>query len=147
MPEEKRTMLADRREEEAAEAHNSTQHYEVLRQLGDSCTSLGKFDEARRYYEKAASLAPDEPDPYVGLGVIALQENLLDDAEIAFRVACRLDKNCSKAYAGLAMIAQQRSDYQQAFELYLRCLELDGDNLTALQVFSRRPAKWVHSRK
>ncbi len=132
MPEEKRTMLADRREEEAAEAHNSTQHYEVLRQLGDSCTSLGKFDEARRYYEKAASLAPDEPDPYVGLGVIALQENLLDDAEIAFRVACRLDKNCSKAYAGLAMIAQQRSDYQQAFELYLRCLELDGDNLTAL---------------
>ncbi len=132
MPEEKRTTLDSPLNEEAAEAHNSTQHYEVLRQLGDCCTSVGKFDEARRYYEKAATLAPDEPDPYVGLAVIALQENLLDDAEIAFRVACRLDKNCSKAYAGLAMVAQQRSDYQKAFDFYLRCLELDSDNLTAL---------------
>jgi len=132
MPEEKQTTLPDRQGKEAAEANNSTQHYEVLHQLGDCCTSVGKFAEARRYYEKAASLAPDEPDPYVGLGVIAMQENQLDDAEIAFRVACRLDKSCSKAYAGLAMVAQQRSDYQTAFGLYLKCLELDSDNLTAL---------------
>jgi tetratricopeptide (TPR) repeat protein len=64
--------------------------------------------------------------------VVALQKNLLDDAEIAFRVACRLDANCAKAYAGLAMVEQQRTDYKKAFELYLKCLELDTDNLTAL---------------
>jgi tetratricopeptide (TPR) repeat protein len=43
-----------------------------------------------------------------------------------------LDADCAKAYAGLAMVAQQRGDYKQAFELYLKCLERDADNLTAL---------------
>ncbi|MHC4653672.1 MAG: tetratricopeptide repeat protein [Planctomycetota bacterium] len=111
---------------------DSTESYEVLQELGDCYTSVGKHSEAHKCYEKAASLGPDEPGPYVGLGVVALQKNLLEDAEIAFRVACRLDANCSKAYAGLAMVAQQRADYKRAFEMYLRCLELDVDNLIAL---------------
>jgi Tfp pilus assembly protein PilF len=112
--------------------YNSTQHYEVLQQLGDCYTSVGNYAEAQKHYEKAASLGPDEPGPYIGLGVVALQKNLLDDAEISFRVACRLDPNCARAYAGLAMVAQQRADYKQAFEMYLKSLELDSDNLIAL---------------
>ncbi|MDT8299974.1 MAG: tetratricopeptide repeat protein [Sedimentisphaerales bacterium] len=114
------------------EQHDSTQHYEVLQELGDCYSSVGNYSQAQQYYEKAAILSPDEADPYVGLGVIALQKNLLDDAEIAFRVACRLNSNCAKAYAGFAMIAQQRTDYKQAFEMYLKSLELDTDNLIAL---------------
>jgi len=111
---------------------NMTQHYEVLQELGDCYTSVGDGDKAQQCYEKAATLEPDEAGPYIGLGVIALQKNKLEDAEIAFRVACRLDTNCAKAYAGLAMVAQQKADYKQAFEMYLKCLELDIDNLTAL---------------
>lgn len=114
------------------EQHDSTQHYEVLQELGDCYTSVGNYTQAQQYYEKAAVLSPDEAGPYVGLGVVALQKNLLDDAEIAFRVACRLDANCAKAYAGFAMIAQERADYKQAFEMYLKSLELDTDNLIAL---------------
>jgi len=114
------------------EEHDSTQRYEVLQELGECYTSVGNYVEAQRCYEKAASLGPDEPAPYVGLGVVDLQKNLLDDAEIAFRVACRLDTNCAKAYAGLGMVAQQKEDHKQAFEMYLKCLELDNDNLTAL---------------
>jgi tetratricopeptide (TPR) repeat protein len=111
---------------------DSTQDYGALQELGDCYTSVGNYAEAHKCYEKAAGLGPDEPGPYVGLGVIALQRNQLEDAEIAFRVACRLDADCSKAYAGLAMVAQQRRDYKQAFEMYLKCLELDVDNLIAL---------------
>lgn len=114
------------------EQHDSTQHYEVLQELGDCYSSVGNYSQAQQYYEKAAVLSPDEADPYVGLGVVALQKNLLDDAEIAFRVACRLNSNCAKAYAGFAMVAQQRADYKQAFEMYLKSLELDTDNLVAL---------------
>ncbi len=114
------------------EQHDSTQHYEVLQELGDCYASVGNYSQAQQYYEKAAILSPDEADPYVGLGVVALQKNLLDDAEIAFRVACRLNTNCAKAYAGFAMVAQQRADYKQAFEMYLKSLELDTDNLIAL---------------
>jgi tetratricopeptide (TPR) repeat protein len=32
----------------------------------------------------------------------------------------------------MAMIEQQRSRYSQAFKMYLKCLELESDNLTAL---------------
>jgi tetratricopeptide (TPR) repeat protein len=111
---------------------NLAQRYEVLQELGDCYTSVGDGDKAQHCYEKAATLEPDEAGPYIGLGVVALQKNKLEDAEIAFRVACRLDTNCAKGYAGLAMVAQQRADYKQAFEMYLKCLELDADNLTAL---------------
>ncbi len=107
-------------------------HYEVLRELGDCYTSLGRYSQAQQCYEKAASLGPDEPGPYVGLGVTALQTDKLDDAEIAFRVAYRLDPNCAKACAGLAMVAQQRRDLSQAFDYYMKSLELDTDNILAL---------------
>ena len=119
-------------QENTTEQPDLTQHYEVLQELGDCYTSVGNYVQAQRCYEKAASLGPDEPGPYVGLGVVGLQKNLLDDAEVAFKVACRLDVNCAKAHCGLAMVAQQKCDYKQAFEMYLKCLELDTDNLTAL---------------
>ena len=112
--------------------HKRMQHYEALRELGDCYTSVGRYTEAQRCYEKAASLGPDEPGPYVGLGVAALQTGNLDDAEIAFRVACRLDPKCAKACAGLAMVAQQRRDLSQAFDFYMKSLELDTDNILAL---------------
>lgn len=115
-----------------AESQNTTQHYEVLQELGDCHTSVGDYEQAQKCYEKAATLEPDEPWPYVGLGVVALQTECVNDAEIAFRVACRLDRNCARAYAGLAMVAEQRDDHKKAFEMYLKCLELDTDNLTAL---------------
>ena len=122
----------DKKKNDAAAQADTVECYEVLQELGDHYTSVGDYTQGKQCYEKAASAGPDEPGPYIGLGVIAFQKNLLDDAEIAFRVACRLDSDCSKAYAGLAMVAQERADYEKAFEMYLKCLELDADNLTAI---------------
>jgi len=108
------------------------QHYEVLQELGDCYCSVGKWVAAQNCYEKAASLGPDEPGPYIGLGVVGLQRGHLDDAEIAFRVACRLGRACARGYSGLGMVAQARGDYKHAFDMYLKCLEIDSDNLTAI---------------
>jgi tetratricopeptide (TPR) repeat protein len=129
---EERPIATHTVQNEVTEQHNSTQHYEVLMELADCLTSVGKYDQAQQHYEKAAVLAPDAAGPYVGLGVVALQKGLLDDADIAFRVACRLDPNCARAYAGLAMVEQHRAHYTEAFTMYLKCLELENDNLTAL---------------
>ena len=112
--------------------HDLAQEYDDLQELGDCYASVDNYAQAKLCYEKAANLAPDEPGPYVGLGVVALQENYIDDAEIAFRVACRLDAACARAYAGLGMVAQQRTDYKKAFDMYLKCLEQDQDNMIAL---------------
>ena len=93
---------------------------------------MGEYEQAHECYEKAASLAPDEAGPYIGLGVIAMHKGQIGDAEAAFKVARRLDPVSSKAYCGLGMICQHRSKAAEAFELYLKSLELDSDNLTAL---------------
>jgi len=122
----------NRKKDDFVEQADTIQHYEELQKLGDYYTSVGDYTQAQRCYGKATSLSPDEPEPYVGLGIIDFQKNLLDDAEIAFRVACRLAPDCSRAYAGLAMVAQKRGNYEKAFEMYLKCLELDTNNLTAL---------------
>ncbi|MBN2183268.1 MAG: hypothetical protein JW715_15260 [Sedimentisphaerales bacterium] len=112
--------------------NDSTQHYDILQELGDCHTSVGDYIKAQQFYEKAAILCPDEAGPYVGLGVVAMQKNLLDDAETAFKVACRLDKNSARAYAGLGLVAQQRHHYKKAFDMFLKCLELDTDNLIGI---------------
>ena len=108
------------------------QHYEVLQELGDCYTCAGKHDSAQDCYEQAALLAPEEATPYIGLGVVALQKELLDEAESAFKIAISMDKRSPKAYTGLAMVLQRRGMYQQAFDTYLKSLEMDCDNLTAL---------------
>lgn len=109
-----------------------TQHYDVVKELGDCHAMVGELDQAQECYDRAAVLAPDEAGPYVGCGVLELQKGNAADAETAFRVACRLDPACSKAYCGLAMIRQQEGEAQEAFDLYLKSLELDKNNLTAL---------------
>jgi tetratricopeptide (TPR) repeat protein len=129
---QERTVATGASQNDITVQHNSTQRYEVLMEMADCLTSVGKYDQAQQHYEKAAVFAPDAAGPYIGLGVVALQKSLLDDAEIAFRVACRLDPHCARAYAGLAMVAQQRTHYTEAFEMYLKCLEIENDNLTAL---------------
>jgi tetratricopeptide (TPR) repeat protein len=108
------------------------QHYSVLRELGDCYAGTGNYDRARQCYRRAASLSPEEASPYVGLGVIAVQTEQLDEARAAFEIARRLDSRCAEAWSGLAMVYQQRKEYQAAFEHYLTCLELDTDNLVAL---------------
>ena len=119
-------------QENTVEQYSSDRRYAVLQELGDCYNSIGNCIQAQRCYGKAAVLEPDEPEPYVGLGAVALQKQQLEEARIAFRVAHRLDNDCAKAYCGLAMVYQQRDDFAGAFEMYLKCLELDRDNLIAL---------------
>ncbi|HOL30772.1 MAG TPA: tetratricopeptide repeat protein [Anaerohalosphaeraceae bacterium] len=104
----------------------------ILLERADYFLSVGSLEQARYYYEQLAVLCPDEPASYTGLGIVALRNHQLDDAQLAFRVACRLDPMHARAYEGLAMTAQQKGDYETAFDMYLKCLELDPDNLSAL---------------
>lgn len=112
--------------------NSPTQRFEIAQELGDCYCSVGDLNNAQQYYEKAADISPDEPMPYVGLGIVALQNQQIEDARAAFQVACRLDNNCAKAYAGLGMVAQQKNDYKLAFDMYLKSLELDSENLIGI---------------
>jgi len=106
--------------------------WRVIRELGDRHAGCSDFDTARECYLLAHCLAPKEPEPLVRFGVLAIQNNELDSAQQAFDKARRLDSKYPEAYNGSAMVLQMRKDYPAAFEMYLKCLELSPDNLTAL---------------
>lgn len=106
--------------------------YHSAQTIAEYCASTGDYENARMYYETAAVLSPDESAPYVGLGTVALAQELFEEAELSFKVARRLKPDCPGAYEGLAVVAQKNGDYELAFEMYLKCLELDTDNLKAL---------------
>ena len=72
------------------------------------------------------------PGAYLGLGVLACQNGSLSEARRLFQIAGRIEPNCPEAYGGQAIVHHQQGDYQAAFEMYLKWLELDGENLTAL---------------
>ena len=108
------------------------QRYRILKDLGDCHAAVGDDEQARACYEEACQLAPEESGAYVGLGALAVNRGDLDDARRSFEIARHLDPACAHAYDGLAMIHQIRLNHAAAFEMYLKCLELDTDNLTAL---------------
>ena len=58
-----------------AEQNNTIESYDQLLELGNRYVSQGDFSGAQRCYEKSAMLEPDESSPYVGLGVVAMQNN------------------------------------------------------------------------
>lgn len=106
--------------------------YQLLKELGDSYAAAEEFDKAKDCYQKASAMGGGDSGAYVGLGAIAIRENRLDDAAGSFRTAVALDPKCSEAYSGLAMVHQAKQEFHLAQEMYLKCLELDGDNLLSL---------------
>jgi tetratricopeptide (TPR) repeat protein len=107
-------------------------HYRLLQRRGDAHAAAADYETAQGCYNQAARRAPAEAAPYVGLGHVFIHTGQLDRAERAFRIAIRLNSGCAEAYDGLAMLHQHRSQYPAAFETYLKCLELNPDNLVAL---------------
>lgn len=106
--------------------------YSDLMELGDCYASIEQSELAGECYREAAVLEPRQSQPHVGLGILALQAGDLREAQSAFTAAAARDTQCSEAYGGLAMVHQQREDYSAALEMYLRCLQLNPDNLVAL---------------
>ncbi len=106
--------------------------YEVLMRRADFCSASAASEYARQCYIKASALAPARDEPYVGLGIVSLQQNDLEGAQAAFETACRLDERCERGFCGMGIVYQQKGNCQKALSMYSRCLELDGDDMTAL---------------
>ena len=127
-----RRVTMDRSGSNSVDGDGLPRQYRALQELGDQYASVGDYVHAQHCYEQAVSLEPDEPGPYVRLGTAALENKRPEDAEKAFRTALRLDKGCVMAYCGLGLVYQYKENFAEAFEMYLKCFELDTDNLTAL---------------
>lgn len=78
------------------------------------CSSPEK--QANAYYEK---------------GMALLKEGKPDKAQIEFKNALQIKKNMGKAMYGMSLVAEQKGDWQQLFNLLTGVLEQDPKNLEA----------------
>ena len=69
----------DKTERDILEKDSTGQYYAELLELADHYASVGDYTQAQQYYGQAASVGPDEPGPYVGLGLVALEKDLRDE--------------------------------------------------------------------
>src|SRR5262249_30211174 len=93
----------------------------------------------RQILERAAIERAEHPEVYITFGEIALSENRLCDAEVQFARATLLAGNerwglkprqafLSRAYAGLAAVAERRRDWDTAYANIFLLSQLDGQN-------------------
>lgn len=105
---------------------------------GDGYYYLGEtfyFDEAQDsaafWYNKGLALAPDAPAPHVGVGKIALDKGLAQDADKSFGRALRfVKKKPAEAYAliGSAYLTSQKPNIDKALENFTLARDSDTKN-------------------
>ena len=109
--------------------------------FGDVLLHSGQFDDARKSYERAKSIAPNDPRIAVAMGnveaakgyddagyghpeLVASQQNL---AEQNYRQAIALDPDFEPAYVALATLDKWKNDQNGAIEALTKAVELERE--------------------
>jgi len=102
---------------------------------------------ARFWLEKAVTETPSDPEPWVILGSIALQDSRMAEAEIDFAKAEQLLGTYSNAdrkgvieqqtLSGMAQVAERRERWPEAQKRLEKFLEKSPEDLVALQRLAR----------
>ncbi|SDG54586.1 tetratricopeptide repeat protein [Propionivibrio dicarboxylicus] len=92
---------------------------DVRMQLARLLVGQKRYDDARRQFNAVLDLSPDSADALFSLGILALQQNDLDEAEKQFKrflASPATDKNY--AYFFLGQIAEERGKSAEALGYY-----------------------------
>lgn len=103
--------------------------------MGWASYHLGELGRARSDFEAHLAEVPNEPDSIFGLGLIAFDEDRLDDAETLFQKAIDLQqgpkasrRDVSKAWIRMGDVSMRRDDPAKAEERYMSGLALFADH-------------------
>lgn len=99
--------------------------------LGETFYFDEALDSAAFWYSKGLALAPDAPAPHIGVGKIALDKGLGQDAEKSFGRALRVvKKKPAEAYAliGSAYLTSQKPNINKALENFTLARDSDTKN-------------------
>ena len=81
-------------------------------------TDVQRYDEARRQFEMLAVNSPENSDVIYALGLLYLQANRLDDAEMQFKRMVDQNERFYNARYYLGRIAEEREDFSAASTWY-----------------------------
>ncbi len=94
--------------------------------------NLPDLPAAQREAQAAATLAPEAPQPYYILGLIAKLQSRLDDALVAFQRVLKIDPNDVGANINVGQIHAQQRKYPEAIAAFRLALAAEPYNATAL---------------
>jgi Flp pilus assembly protein TadD len=98
-----------------AKAHTPDQpDWRILNAEGAVLDQMGKHPEARRYYETALRMAPDEPSILSNLGLSYALSKDLANAEVTLKRAANLPNSEPRVRQNLALVLGLQGKYQEA---------------------------------
>ena len=111
--------------EQAIEQRPRWAHLRVS--LGHALRVLRRYDEAIASFVEGADLAPGDPRPEGGLGMVYFDQEDYPTAADHFQRAIEIDPTYPTGDGQLANIYYQRRDYAHAQPLFERAIELERD--------------------
>lgn len=105
--------------------------------LGVALAQLGRFEEARREFERVAEAEPDNLMARYNLGWALLRLGSLDPARKAFEAVLELDPTHVFARVRLAAMAEKRGDAKAARKYYEEASRLPGGEPLAMRHMAR----------
>jgi tetratricopeptide (TPR) repeat protein len=95
--------------------------------LGHALRVLRRYDEAIASFVEGADLAPGDPRPEGGLGMVYFDQEDYPTAADHYQRAIEIDPTYPTGYGQLGNIYYQRRDYAHAQPLFERAIELERD--------------------
>ncbi len=107
-------------------------YVDICLELGECYTQTGDVQAAYRNYFQARNHAPDNPQPYICLGQLALQEERWEQAQIFLAKALELDGREDKALSGLGAALLKTGNKAAAWDEFQQALKINPENREAL---------------
>lgn len=106
--------------------------------LGECCEQGGERERAMQAFEKAAQIAPDadKSEAHLRRGWAARAAGESGIARQAIRDALNADPDSNHAYIGLATLASEKADFENATRFARKALELDQNSFAAWHILA-----------
>ena len=130
-------LLEQFKHKEAAEAFRNALKIDPKLKLARINLSIALFNmpdlpAAQREAQAAAALAPEAPQPYYILGLIAKLQSRVDEALIAFQRVLKIDPNDVGTNINVGQLYSQQRKYPEAIAAFRLALAAEPYNATAL---------------
>lgn len=131
---QKKFSAAETALQDILSADPNNTHYIAL--LAEVSLQQDKFDVAGALISNAIGLEPDSPYLFYIKSRIAIQQDKLEEAEQDIEMSIKLDPYDADYHAVLANIKLIRKQYNEALDIADRALEIDAENIVALNTRS-----------
>ncbi len=108
--------------------------FSIYKTIGNVFVRSRDFESAEENYHRAYRLNPNSPTLLVNFGTLEIQRENWEAALMRFREAIVLDRNCDKAWVGLAIAHRQFGDHTLSWANLARAVDINPDSSTAIQL-------------